>query len=167
MAIVPVFRRGSEGQDIAEWNNHASSLWDSFFPRGTLFDPLALMDSFEPFPLWNYTPSSLFSKDAEAVRKTHVDWWESSDAHIIQANLPGVTKEDVEVLVENGRVLQIRGRSRNYSRAGYLSRLCLPENVDPQQLTAELQDGVLTVTIPKLSSASPASEEVRVVEIEE
>lgn len=185
MAIVPVFRRGEEGTELQTWRNEPEpeglSLWDSFFGRGSLFDPFLfgrLMDnSLDAFPLWDYTPTSLFSKDAQAVANTHVDWWESSDAHIIQADLPGATKDDVEIIVENGRVLQISGRSRmavppsggrcrrgERSRVGYLRRLRLPSNVDAEQLKAEMENGVLTVTIPKNAQEQP---ELRIVEIQE
>uniref|UniRef100_A0A0D6R0A5 SHSP domain-containing protein n=1 Tax=Araucaria cunninghamii TaxID=56994 RepID=A0A0D6R0A5_ARACU len=189
MAIVPVFRRGGEGDmDIVPWNadplEEGGSLVDSFFRRGSLFDPFVFgsrfLDPFEAFPLWDYTPSSLYAKDAEAVAHTYVDWWESADAHIIQVDLPGATKDGVEVLVENGRVLQISGRSKRVeppgggrrrrgerSRAGYFRRLSLPANVDAQQLKAEMDNGVLTITIPKLSASTEESAEYRVVEVED
>ncbi|KAH9327347.1 hypothetical protein KI387_007525, partial [Taxus chinensis] len=173
MAIVPVYRRG--GHSLQPWNEEGLSLLDS------LFDPFTFggMLTRDPFPLWDYSLSSLFSKDAQAVANTHVDWWESVDAHILQVDLPGVTKEEVEIVVENGRVLQVSGRRRKKaeaeemmwrigerSRVGYLRRLRLPANADVHQLKAELENGVLTITIPKLSSSSP-SHQVRIVEIEE
>lgn len=185
MAIVPVFKRGEEGTELQTWRNQPEleglSLLDSFFRRGSLFDPFlfgSLMDdSLGAFPLWDYTPSSLFSKDAQAVANTHIDWWESSDVHIIQADLPGATKDDVEIIVEDGRVLQISGRNKmavppsggrcrrgERSRVGYLRRLRLPSNAIAEQLKAEMENGVLTVTIPKRDQEQP---ELRIVEIQE
>eukprot|EP01018_Ginkgo_biloba_P021113 Gb_25774 [translate_table: standard] len=178
MAIVPVFRKGQD-TELQTWREPLDEdfgFLDSFFGRGSLFDPLLFGNFMDPFPLWDYNPSSLYAKDAQAAANTHVDWWESSDAHIIQADLPGVTKEDVEILVENGRVLQISGRSKKgqafsgtcrrgeRSKVGYLRRLKLPSNADAAQLKAEVENGVLTVTIPKKLGAS---DDLRIVEIQE
>ncbi|GLJ04925.1 hypothetical protein SUGI_0006760 [Cryptomeria japonica] len=178
MSIVPVYARSGENTDIQPWGSdplgHGWSSWNSFCP----FRHGRWMEPSEAFPQWDHSASSLFSKDAHAMANTHIDWWESADAHIIEADLPGVSKDEVEVLVENGSVLQISGRSRNRAtppggefrcrrgercKVGYLKRIRIPHDANTHQLKAELENGVLTVTIPKFSS----SDEVRIVEIQE
>jgi len=77
----------------------------------------------------------------------------------ITAELPGVKEEDIELTVEDG-VLTLRGEKKStrtdeetgYSERSYGSferRITLPAHVDEEACTADFQDGVLTITLPK------------------
>ena len=89
-----------------------------------------------------------------------IDVHETADEYVITAELPGLGRDDVEIQVLEGRI-QISGqrRERNvpceqYHRVerghGRFSRgFMLPEPIDVEAVSADLKDGVLTVTLPK------------------
>jgi HSP20 family protein len=88
-----------------------------------------------------------------------VDVEESDDAYIVQADLPGVKREDVSVELV-GNELQITGTTQEPERSGKLRRrmrrtgrfayrVTLPSKVDGDKVDATLADGVLTVHISK------------------
>uniref|UniRef100_M1AU50 Chloroplast small heat shock protein class I n=2 Tax=Solanum tuberosum TaxID=4113 RepID=M1AU50_SOLTU len=81
---------------------------------------------------------------------------------IFKVDVPGIKKEEVEVEVEEGRILQISGeRSREQeekndqwhrmerSSGKFLRRFRLPENAKTGEIKAAMENGVLTVTVPK------------------
>lgn len=87
---------------------------------------------------------------------------ENEKAFEIQAEMPGVKKEDVKVAIEQGRVT-IEGESKESSeqREGetlvytersarkFMRSFMLPGDVDDTSAEARLEDGVLCVTLPK------------------
>jgi HSP20 family protein len=92
--------------------------------------------------------------------------WEDGDAAYVEAELPGLTMEDIEVSVL-GREVTIGGERRigdpdgaNWLRrersSGRFTRsLTLPWDVDADKVEAKLADGVLTVRLPKSEAAKP------------
>ncbi|XP_028777448.1 17.3 kDa class I heat shock protein-like [Neltuma alba] len=140
------------------------SLIPSFFSgrRSNVFDPFSLdvWDPFKDFPF----PSSLSTTagDNSAFVSTRVDWRETPEAHVFKADLPGLKKDEVKVEIEDDRVLQISGE-RNVekedkndtwhrverSSGRFMRRFRLPENAKMDQVKASMENGVLTVTVPK------------------
>ncbi|GKV28353.1 hypothetical protein SLEP1_g37424 [Rubroshorea leprosula] len=133
--------------------------------RSNIFDPFSLdiWDPFEGFP-FNSTVANVPSsaRETSAFANARIDWKETPEAHIFKADLPGLKKEEVKVEVEEGRVLQISGeRSREVedkndtwhrverSSGKFLRRFRLPENAKMDQVKASMENGVLTVTVPK------------------
>ena len=98
-----------------------------------------------------------------------VDLYETPDAFILEADLPGVRGEDVKVEVE-GNDLILQGR-RALKRTGsdgkffyqersfgdFARRMALPESVDKDKISAEFRDGVLRVTLPKIKGKEKKS----------
>ena len=98
---------------------------------------------------------------AFASRFPAVDVKDEGDHYTVEADLPGLDKEDVEITLGEG-VLSISGKKERaeeeeeegYVRRerGYVSfhrRLALPEDASEEDVDAKLQDGVLTLSIPK------------------
>nr|GLL40293.1 18.2 kDa class I heat shock protein-like [Ipomoea trifida]GMD50887.1 18.5 kDa class I heat shock protein-like [Ipomoea batatas] len=143
------------------------SLIPSFFGgrRSNVFDPFSLeiWDPFYDFPFSNAAVSAPeVSGEAAQFASARIDWKETPEAHVFTADLPGLKKEEVKVEVEDGRVLQISGeRSREQeektdtwhrmerSSGRFLRRFRLPENVKMDGIKASMENGVLSVTVPK------------------
>jgi HSP20 family protein len=88
-----------------------------------------------------------------------VDIEELEDAYVIEAEVPGVKREDVNIEV-TGNELTISGEIKVREREGIIRRrtrrvgefefrVVLPNEVNPERVDAKLNDGVLTVRIPK------------------
>ncbi|KAM7527726.1 hypothetical protein LguiB_031136 [Lonicera macranthoides] len=135
--------------------------------RSNIFDPFSL-DVWDPFRDFPFSSSSEASRETSALVNTRVDWKETPQAHVFKADLPGIKKEEVKVEVEDDRVLQIRGeRDREVeekndtwhrverSSGQFMRRFRLPENAKMDQIKASMENGVLTVTIPKEEVKKP------------
>lgn len=97
----------------------------------------------------------------------NVDIFESDDALVVKAELPGIDPKDVELNVENNvltisgeRKLEFEDKKENYHRVerayGSFSRsFSLPRLIDETQIAADYKDGVLTVRVPKHEKAKP------------
>jgi HSP20 family protein len=100
-----------------------------------------------------------------------VDIEETEDAWIVEAEVPGVKPEDVNVEVR-GSELAISGEIKEREREGILRRrtrktgefdyhITLPGDADAENIEADLRDGVLTVRIPKPEQERPRRIDVR------
>ncbi|CAA6672351.1 unnamed protein product [Spirodela intermedia] len=160
------------------------SLIPAFFGRRStnVCDPFSLdvWDPFQGFPFGNNHNSHSLSRrgwdsETSAFAGTRVDWKETPEAHVFTADLPGVKKEEVKVEVEEGRILQISGQRNKEkeekrdrwhrverSSGGFLRRFRLPENAKADLVQASMENGVLTVTVPKEEVKKP---EVKSIEI--
>ena len=99
-----------------------------------------------------------------------VDLEETDDAFVVEAELPGVKREDIDVSWRD-RELSITGEVKERERKGLLHhttrrtghfayRLTLPGDVDPDAVEASLHEGVLRVRLPKTQTAQPRRIEV-------
>ncbi|MCG3128478.1 MAG: Spore protein SP21 [Phycisphaerae bacterium] len=101
-----------------------------------------------------------------------INVWEDQQSVMIEAEVPGVRREDVEIttagdeLVIKGSRERHDGAERTYQRrergVGEFSRVVtLPCRVDPEHVDATLRDGVLTVRLTKSPEALPRKITVR------
>jgi len=100
--------------------------------------------------------------------------WESDEGLFVEAELPGARMGDLEITVL-GNELTLQGerkdptpegavRHRAERGFGTFSRTVhLPIEIDPDRVSANLKDGVLTIELPKAESAKPRRIEVKVV----
>jgi HSP20 family protein len=90
-----------------------------------------------------------------------VDVREEKDAFVLQADLPGVKPEDIDVTAEKGiltlkgkRLIEQRESAVGYERiervaGNFTRRFSLPDNVQADAIKAKFANGVLEVSIPK------------------
>lgn len=112
----------------------------------------------------NWGPSSLAPWTAEnrlGVRQPLVDVVDNGREFLVRADLPGVSKDDVELNVTSDRIeikaeakRQYEGKEKGYdyhegSYSALQGTLPFPEEVLPDQAEASLKDGLLEVRIPK------------------
>jgi HSP20 family protein len=100
-----------------------------------------------------------------------VDIEELEDAYVVEAEVPGVKREDVNIEV-SGNELTISGEIKVREREGVIRRrtrrvgefefrVVLPNEVNAEGIDAKLNDGVLTVRIPKAERAQRRRIEVK------
>ncbi|SFV76302.1 heat shock protein, Hsp20 family [hydrothermal vent metagenome] len=132
----------------------------------TLMRPFAEMDKmFEDFdrPLIQFD---------EGDWMPAVDIEESDKAYLVRAELPGVHKDDVHVVIENN-VLTIKGEKRveiedtkrhrvERSYGSFVRSFTLPHTVKTTNIKAEYVDGVLNLTIAKVIKAKTKQIEVKI-----
>jgi HSP20 family protein len=135
-------------------------------PMATLFDELG--------SLWN---GGFDVADRELTGCTYpkVDIVENDAGYTIAADLPGLSKEEVKVAVDNG-VLTISGEKKretekkekgsyyHFERSyGTFSRgFSLPDHVDTKDIEARFANGVLTIALRKTEEAKQKAIEVKV-----
>ena len=112
----------------------------------------------------------LVSKEEKTVPARYyvkiTDIYETDDALTVVMEMPGVEKKDVEVNVEND-VLRVEGRVdftkyegleplyTEYNVGHFARSFALSNRIDQQQIAAQLEDGVLTLTLKKAKEAMP------------
>ena len=103
-----------------------------------------------------------------------VDVYENKDSVVVKAELPGLDPKEVEISIEDG-TLYLKGERKSESedqRDGYhrLERsygsfaraFTLPDSVDPEKVSAEYKDGLLSVTLPKREESKPKKVKIAV-----
>lgn len=139
-------------RNVVPFSKAISSIFDEFFSNS----PLGNFD----LPIVNIRPS--------------VDIMEEDDKVTLKADMPGLDKNDIKVVVSDG-LLTIEGnrnesreeKGRGFARTerfmGTFSRsFNLPAWADGSKVSADYKNGVLTVTIPKTEQARPKQIEVKV-----
>lgn len=96
---------------------------------------------------------------------------ETDDAYVLELDLPGVHKEDVNIELRENEV-RITGEVKERERSGVLRRrsrrvgefqyvVTLPTDIEPDKVEANLHDGVLTVRLGKAAASQPRQIEVQ------
>lgn len=136
--------------------------------------------------LWTEWPTDFFTPFTDSQQSQYpaqssmtmmdVDITESDGSVLVEADVPGVNREDIDISVEGG-YLTLRAErnskrekteeegnvrtTRRQRRYGQFSRsFRLADDLDPEKIEAKLENGVLAVTIPK-----KAESQVRKIEV--
>ena len=115
-----------------------------------------------------------FEWEAQA-RRLPVAVYETPEALVVKAYLPGVRPEDVQIQVEQGTLTlrahipepvgqerEVRWYLNELFWGDFTRSLALPAGLEPEQAEAVFEHGVLTLRIPKAESARPKQIPVRV-----
>lgn len=94
-----------------------------------------------------------FSTPAVAARFP-VDLFEDKDNHYVRAELPGISREAINVEMVDGYLTLSAARKEGESFSVNRS-ISIPEVVQADKVTAVHENGVLTVTLPKQEKAKP------------
>uniref|UniRef100_A0ACD5TX84 Uncharacterized protein n=1 Tax=Avena sativa TaxID=4498 RepID=A0ACD5TX84_AVESA len=146
----------------------------SLIRRADVFDPfsLDLWDPFDGFPFGSGRGSMVprTSSETAAFAGARIDWKETPEADV-----PGLKKEEVKVEVDDGNVLQISGERNKEqeeksdtwhrverSSGKFLRRFRLPDNAKTEQIKASMENGVLTVIVPKEEAKKPDVKPVQI-----
>jgi len=125
--------------------------------------PDSFFDAFEPLGAWLDRPSRSMSLDVR----------EQDDSYVIEADVPGIGPDDLEITVEDG-VLTLATKERAEAeherttyhvrerRYGSVSRsIWLTADSDTESIKASLQNGVIVVTLAKHEALKPRKIDVQ------
>lgn len=142
---MAIMRYTDPFRDLAAMQERMNRVFEDFLGRGT-----APEEGFVP-----------------ATWAPAVDIYETDDSVVVKAELPGLTREQVDVEIRD-RVLTLRGerkvekdvKGESYHRmerayGSFLRSFSLPSVVDEEKITAKLDNGVLEITLPKKAEAKP------------
>lgn len=111
------------------------------------------------------------TRDSERYITPAVDIIETEAGLILVADIPGATKETLDVNVEKGILtvsalvsLSMPGRPlyTEFELAHYYRQFSIPETLDHEKAKAELKNGLLNLTIPVAETAKPRRIEIKV-----
>lgn len=102
------------------------------------------------------------------------DFFETDDEYVVELDLPGWERKDIEVTVEQG-ILTIAGEKseekeeerptyhlRERSKASFTRTFSVPHTIEAKAVNAAFMNGVLRVTMPKVAEAKARRIEVAV-----
>jgi HSP20 family protein len=104
----------------------------------------------------------------EPVNHTHlynpaVDVYEDEDHLYLKAELPGFTKDQISLQIEKS-VLTIKAErkgSDEEAEVSYSRSFTLDDSIDTNNISAELKNGVLTLTLPRREESKPRQIEIQ------
>lgn len=113
----------------------------------------------------NTKESCSVSEQPSTFLSPEVNIFETKDGYVLEAEMPGVSKEGLEITVE-GNELAITGNRRQEPlpgealfreshEAGYRRVFELDPAIDAPRVSARMEQGVLTLTLPKAERVKP------------
>lgn len=114
-----------------------------------------------------FTEPDRSSQDGPAL-----DLYDTGEAYIVKADLPGVSEKDLAITLHQD-VVTLKASRQTKAPEGYaphrrergpiafVRTFALPTSVDPERVGATLQDGVLTLTLEKAKTATPRTIQVK------
>ena len=124
------------------------------------------MTTLLPFDVDTFLNEALRGVNGNASRSPACNAYEDERSYWVQAALPGLRREEIEIVVED-QVLTIKGERkeevsndktyfvREFNRGSFTRSFKLPTSADYTKVAATYQDGVLTVEVPKREETKP------------
>lgn len=130
--LVPFNKKNGNSLGFGDWDD----MFDNFFPAGWFFGNKFLNDSFK------------------------IDVEEKENDYVVEAQLPGVKKEDINIGFDDGRLNisvqsanNVEKKSKNYihreSRYSAMQRSIYLDNAKAEGISAKLENGILSISVPK------------------
>ena len=146
--------------------------------RNDVRDPVGELDRIRREIDQLFDPEHNFFSDGIFDREysPSMDVVENEDAFLVSVDLPGVDQKDIDVSVADN-VLTVKGEKKNkeeekdkqgkvYRRecweGSFQRTLSLPQGVDADKIDATMNDGVLSISLPKREDAKPRQISVKV-----
>jgi HSP20 family protein len=120
----------------------------------------------------SFVTPSLF-RPVAGQRRLAVDCYETDDAYVVEAAMPGIKPEEVQITL-SGNLLTIHAehkreeehKARKYTYqeryvGAFHREITLPHSVRTEGIEAILQDGLLRLTLPKAEAAKPKQIPIR------
>lgn len=149
--------------NLIRYNTPLSSRWsglDHWFGH-------PMSRSFGNFDRLFQMAEGIRSQSARADSAIAADLYEDDDHYYARVDMPGIRKDQVEVSLDDS-LLSIGFRRDDSADDGEQDdplaggrSLKVPDGIDTQKVAAKLQDGVLTVTLPKAEERKPRSIKVK------
>jgi HSP20 family protein len=134
--------------------------WDPFY------DLLGLKDDVNRLFNLSLTGGTV-AAPGEAIWAPAIDIYEEKGDYIVKADLPGLTKDDIDISVQ-GSTVTIKGEKKQEREVKEGSYHCcersygrfersfeLPNDIDASKVKATFKDGVLEITLPQSEAAKP------------
>ena len=131
------------------------------------------VDLYRPFRDLEELERSLFANGSAAAFKTDIR--DTGDAYVLEADLPGMKKEDIHIDIDGDRlsisaersaVKEEKDENGGYVRCersyGSFSRSFDISGIRGEDISAAYADGVLTLTLPKQAKTVPASRRLEI-----
>jgi len=111
------------------------------------------------------------AKPARPVYEPAMDMHADKDKYVLELDIPGIGPDEVELSVED-QVLTLRTRGeaaeesgrmvfREFEPVDYCRSFSLGKEIDVENISASVDNGVLTLTLPKVPAAQPRKIEVK------
>ncbi|HVV51658.1 MAG TPA: HSP20 family small heat-shock protein [Polyangia bacterium] len=133
---------------------------------GAAWDPVRLMRDMLRWDPFREIEAVLSPADVRGFAPTF-EVTETKDAYLFRADLPGVKEQDLEISLTGTRLAISGHREQERHDQGdtfyaseraygsFTRSFTLPEGVDGENVTADLKNGVLTLTVPKKPEVQP------------
>jgi HSP20 family protein len=113
---------------------------------------------------------SLATRDDAVYLAPPVDIFENEASLIVVVDMPGVEKEGVDIHIEDD-ILTIKGMAKytqpttvlrqEFNLQNYYRQFQLSNEVDQGKISADVKNGVLTITLPKAEKSKPKQIKVK------
>jgi HSP20 family protein len=131
------------------------------------FETMGRLMGWDPFSALNQWPGSSWPLAAQGSFAPAFEVRETTDAYMIEADVPGVQEKDVDIELSGNRLTvsgtrgheerRDEGSYHTYERSygSFVRSFTLPEDTDLDGIDAQLANGVLRVRVPKHGDVSP------------
>lgn len=131
------------------------------------------MSAYDPFRTLDQLSNTFFDSGRRGPRQMPMDLYREGDKYVLNADLPGIDPESVDIDVD-GQLLTIRAErvlateenvkwiTRERTAGSFVRQLSLGQGLDTENISASYRNGVLSVVIPVSEKARPRKIDVTV-----